>query len=154
MQSHICLYSGEVKYAVAKLHVCSYPNHHDVFTCFRFLRAMKYTSACLFIFVVFVVMGLFIPFDGPPKDGTTKWKEIEEIIMDNIMMDGTMGDNLLVFLLNVLSVIGMMLLIVYTAYGMSAIPCGMIQGQRTVYTDRNSIAKEIEDIGIHFNNIY
>ena len=94
-------------------------------------------------------MGLFIPFvTMPPKeDNLTQWQIIQEIIEKNIAINNTKADNLLVFLLNVLSCIGMILLIIYTAYGMSSLPFGMINGQRTVYTDRNSVGKEIEDLG-------
>merc|ERR1712141_935310 len=62
------------------------------------------------------------------------------------MGDNSKVDNLLVFLLDVLSCIGMIILIVYTAYGMSSLPFSMIKGQRTIYTDKNSIEKEIEDL--------
>ena len=94
-------------------------------------------------------MGLFIPFDSvPPKEtNLTQWQIVEEIIEKNVTIDNSKADNLLVFLLNVLSCVGMIILIVYTAYGMSSLPFSLINGQRTVHTDRNSVAKEMEDIG-------
>ena len=94
-------------------------------------------------------MGLFIPFDPmPPKEtNLTQWQIVQDIIENNVMINSSKADNLLVFLLNVLSCIGMVILIIYTAYGMSSLPFSMINGQRTVYTDRNSVEKEIEDLG-------
>ena len=94
-------------------------------------------------------MGLFIPFDPmPPKEtNLTQWQIVQDIIDNNVMINSSKADNLLVFLLNVLSCIGMVILIIYTAYGMSSLPFSMINGQRTVYTDRNSVEKEIEDLG-------
>ena len=94
-------------------------------------------------------MGLFIPFDPiPPKaSNLTQWQIVEDIIEKNVMINSAHADNLLEFLLNVLSCIGMIILIIYTACGMSSLPFGMINGQRTVYTDRSSVEKEIEDLG-------
>ena len=94
-------------------------------------------------------MGLLIPFNdfSPKETNATKWEIVEEIIEKNVRIDSSKADNLLVFLLNILSCIGMIFLIIYTAYGMSSLPFGMINGQRTVYTDRNSVANEIEDLG-------
>ena len=96
-------------------------------------------------------MGLFIPFDSvPPKEtNLTDWQIFEETIEKNILVDNSKANNLLVFLLNVLSCVGMIILIIYTAYGMSSLPFSLINGQRTVYTDRNSVDKEIEDLGRH-----
>ena len=94
-------------------------------------------------------MGVFIPFDPMPEDTSnlSQWQIVEDIIQKNVNTDNSKVDNLLVFLLNVLSCIGMIILIVYTAYGMSSLPFSMIKGQRTIYTDKNSIEKEIEDLG-------
>ena len=96
-------------------------------------------------------MGLFIPFDSvPPKEtNLTDWQIFEETIEKTIVVDNSKANNLLVFLLNVLSCVGMIILIIYTAYGMSSLPFSLINGQRTVYTDRNSVDKEIEDLGRH-----
>ena len=94
-------------------------------------------------------MGVFIPFDPMPEDTSnlSQWQIVEDIIQKNVNTDNSKVDNLLVFLLNVLSCIGMIILIIYTAYGMSSLPFSMIKGQRTIYTDKNSIEKEIEDLG-------
>ena len=83
----------------------------------------------------------------PTETNLTQWQIVQDIIENNVMINSSKADNLLVFLLNVLSCIGMIILIIYTAYGMSSLPFGMINGQRTVYTDRNSVEKEIEDLG-------
>ena len=100
-------------------------------------------------------MGIFIPFGEVPStggnstewDSMTKWQQMVEVIESNIQINDSRASNLLVFLLNVLSLIGMVLLVIYTAYGMSSMPFGMIQGQRTVHTDRNGVLQQIEEIG-------
>ena len=125
----------------------------------RFQRALKYTSACLVLFGVFVIMGLFIPFGEVPStdgnstewDSMSEWQQMVHIIESNLQIDDSKASNLLVFLLNVLSLVGMVLLVIYTAYGMSSMPFGMIQGQRTVHTDRNSVLRQIEELGKSFN---
>ena len=53
-------------------------------------------------------------------------------ILDAILQDfdngGGRAQNLLVFLINVLNMVGMALLVIYTAYGMSSLPCSLIMG--------------------------
>ena len=100
-------------------------------------------------------MGIFIPFGEVPStdgnstewDSMSEWQQMVHIIESNLQFNDSNASNLLVFLLNVLSLIGMVLLVIYTAYGMSSMPFGMIQGQRTVHTDRNSVLRQIGEIG-------
>lgn len=56
------------------------------------------------------------------------------------------GQNVVVFLMNVLNVIGMIWLMVYTGYGMSTLPLRLFIGKRTVHTDRQNVRHEIQDI--------
>ena len=77
-------------------------------------RAMKYTSASLFLLVVLVLLGIFLPFEGtaPHEDSLEEkiqfaWKQFQ----------ANEGFEMIAFLLNTVSVVGMSLLILYTGYG-------------------------------------
>ncbi len=56
------------------------------------------------------------------------------------------AQNLMVFLLNLLSLFGMALLIAYTGYGVTSLPAGMIRGSRSVHSDRREVEGEIEEL--------
>lgn len=48
--------------------------------------------------------------------------------------------------MNVLNTVGIILLVIYTGYGMSTFPLGLIKGQRSVHTDRSDMMTEINDL--------
>ena len=106
----------------------------------RLCRSAKYTAVCLVVFAILVVIGVFVPMNnvkpGPPvhaadpddheaKSLTTT----EDVIAEHLWLSGDRrrGENLMVFVFNVLTVVGMVMVIAYTAYGMSSLPIGMIR---------------------------
>jgi LMBR1 domain-containing protein 1 len=121
---------------------------HIIHVTFLAIKSFFQKSDLIFQILNLFLYGIFIPFDPMPEDTSnlSQWQIVEDIIQKNVNTDNSKVDNLLVFLLNVLSCVGMIILIVYTAYGMSSLPFSMIKGQRTIYTDKNSIEKEIEDL--------
>lgn len=93
----------------------------------KLCRAVKFTALCVLFFIVLITIGIFIPFsnvDPSPGPNVTAWEEIEYRFQ---LFEAQKGENLIVFIMNVLSVIGMVLLIFYTGYGMSSLPIGMIR---------------------------
>ncbi len=52
----------------------------------------------------------------------------------------------MVFLLNSLSLVGMLMLIVYTGYGMTSLPTGLIKGGPSVHSDRRQVEAEIAEL--------
>jgi len=121
----------------------------------RFCRAFKYTLASLFLFGLLVLMGLFLPQIHPTSRpdlslAAPALRILEHVTFDH---DNTRLENLLLFLVNVLNLIGMTLLIVYTAYGMSVLPCGMIVGSDTVYTERDAVNREIGTLETQINEL-
>ena len=113
----------------------------------RLCRAFKYTLASLFLFGLLVLLGLFLPYnnDNPTwvQRSATSYPILDEIVEEQ---DTGRGENLILFLTNVLNVIGMFLLILYTAYGMSVLPCGMVIGSDTVHTERTAVNREIAEV--------
>ena len=49
----------------------------------------------------------------------------------------------IVFLMNVVNIIGMFLIILYMAYGMTSLPLGMIRGKSQVHLDRASVEEQV-----------
>lgn len=110
----------------------------------KICRALKYTSVLLLFFLVIAVGGCFIPLGGDPvPHNVTGWEKIEYLFQE---VKVEKGENVMVFMLNVLNVIGMILLIFYTGYGMSSMPINMIKGQRNVHVQRQNVVNQIESL--------
>ncbi len=116
----------------------------------KMCRAVKYTGILIVIFVALVIAGYFIPAgdDLPPNNGTAaqlqEWLEGLEYEFEDF--GRVKGENILVFLLNVLNMVGMFFFVIYTGYGMSSLPVGMIKGQRSVFTERAAVDAEIASV--------
>ena len=74
-------------------------------------RAMKYTSASVFLLIVLVLLGIFLPFEGSaPKSDSLE----EKIEFAWNQFKHNQGFDLITFLLNTVSLVGMAVLILYT----------------------------------------
>ncbi|TRY62684.1 hypothetical protein TCAL_04648 [Tigriopus californicus] len=108
-------------------------------------RALKYELICLAIFAVLIVIGIFLPYKGPgPNPNSTYIQEMDRILTEEFEVQH--GENLMVFLLNVLNVIGMFFLIFYTAYGMSSLPFGMIRSRSQANRARDTVNKTLQEL--------
>ena len=114
----------------------------------KLCRALKYELACLIVFAGLILVGIFVPMgDSPsPPHNLTTWQKIEFII-EHEFGEAEKGQNLMVFILNVLNVVGMFFLILYTGFGLSTLPIGMIRGHRgSVHYRRRRIDAELRAI--------
>jgi len=109
----------------------------------KLCRSLKFTLLSLLLFSVLVTVGIFLPFRESPPNNGTEWQKFEWYFEE---LAANKGEDLLVFILNILNVIGMLLLIVYAGYGLSSLPCGMIRGERTVNTDRSNVEEQIGEL--------
>jgi len=116
----------------------------------RLCHSLKYTLLTLFIFSLLVVGGIFIPFSGTPPSNSTEWEKFEWFISE---LETNQGRDLLLFLLNTLNIIGLGLLILYTGYGVSSLPCGLIRPTRGVRMMRSSVERQIEEIERNIRDI-
>lgn len=96
----------------------------DVSAGSRCCTALKYTVVFLLIALVVLLVGAFVPLRTPPKNMTAisdkmKYLEKELEVYSN-------GEQCVSILIGVLSMFGMILIVMYTGYGMSALPIGMI----------------------------
>jgi len=116
----------------------------------RLCHSFKYTTLTLFIFSLLVVGGIFIPFSGSPPDNSSHWEEFSWFLTE---LENNKGQDLLIFLLNTLNIIGLCLLIFYTGYGVSSLPCGLMRPRRGVRRMRNSVERQIEEIERNIRDI-
>lgn len=108
--------------------------------CKKLLRALKYTSASIFLLVGLILLGIFLPFEGTPPNSDDIDERIEFAWQ---AFQANEGVDLVVFLLNAVSIVGMFLIIVYTGYGMSSWPCGLIGGSPGVHSELDQIERQI-----------
>jgi LMBR1 domain-containing protein 1 len=109
----------------------------------RLCHSVKYTILSIFLFSILVVAGIFIPFSGTPPANSTEWEKVEWFINE---LEADQGRDLLLFLLNIINILGLCLLICYTGYGVSSLPCGLIRPARGVRAIRSSVERQLAGI--------
>jgi LMBR1 domain-containing protein 1 len=95
----------------------------------RCCTAMKYSIVCVLIAATFLLVGAFVPTKANPNVNSTEWKRIEALFDD---MASTGIEDALSFVISVFSLIGMLGILTYTAYGMSALPLDLVRGPKNV----------------------
>ena len=109
----------------------------------KMCHSLKYTLLSVFLFTVLVISGIFLPFNGSPPSNSTEWQKIEWFFDE---LEANKGQDLLLFILNTLNIIGVSFLILYTGYGLSSLPCGLIRPTHGVRYRRTAVEVEIEDL--------
>ena len=90
----------------------------------KMCRAFKYTSASVMALVALILLGIFLPFETSPNvHNLSQYFQAEWQIFET-----NEGFEMVVFVLNSVSVVGLFLLVIYTSIGMSAIPYNLIKG--------------------------
>lgn len=102
----------------------------------RLCSALKFTIGFIILAVVLVIVGIFVPLKEIPKVNGTEWDHFKNIFEE---LKGTRFEDVISFAISVLTMIGMLCLILYTGYGLSAWPMDLIKGRR-------STVKELADI--------
>lgn len=106
-------------------------------------HSLKFTLLSILIFSILVVAGIFLPFNGSPPTNSTEWQKFEWFFEE---LEANKGQDLLLFILNTLNIIGVFFLILYTGYGMSRLPCGLIRPTSGVRTQRSAVEVQIEEV--------
>ncbi|XP_077990655.1 putative lysosomal cobalamin transporter [Glandiceps talaboti] len=116
----------------------------------RICGALKFTIVFVIIAGVLLLIGAFIPTQAPPNKNETEWQKLQDLFEG---LGTNHGENAVSFCINCLTLIGMLLLVVYTAYGMNALPIDMIFGTKNakdeileVQEDGDAIKGEIASI--------
>ncbi|XP_041357046.1 probable lysosomal cobalamin transporter [Gigantopelta aegis] len=93
----------------------------------RCCSSLKYMIVFVIIVAALLLIGAFVPTRVVPNANQTEWKNIELLFKD-LASNG--GEDSLSFVISCLSLLGMLALVTYTAYGMSALPIGLIKGHK------------------------
>lgn len=107
----------------------------------RIFGGLKYTIFLLIILVVLLVIGLFVapnPKAGDvPPEGAHGW-------VNYITDANNRGERAIIFAVSCLTVIGYVVWVSYTAFGLSAFPIGLLKGKRHVAEESSDIQSDLE----------
>ncbi|XP_062375767.1 lysosomal cobalamin transport escort protein LMBD1 [Sardina pilchardus] len=110
--------------------------------CSQVKNALKYTIGFVIICAALLLIGAFIPLQPPPNQNATQWDKMQYLVEEF----GNHGLAALSFSISSLTLIGMLAVITYTAYGMSVLPLNLIKGTRSIVYERLENTEDIEDI--------
>jgi len=102
-------------------------------------HSIKFTLLSVLVFTILILSGYFIPFHPPPPN-------ITRTFLQEDGLDQNKAEDMMLFILNTLNIIGVGLLILYTGYGLSRLPCGLIRPTHGVRTRRTALEVEIDEL--------
>uniref|UniRef100_A0A8C5A166 Lysosomal cobalamin transport escort protein LMBD1 n=1 Tax=Gadus morhua TaxID=8049 RepID=A0A8C5A166_GADMO len=143
-----------------------YEEKDDQTKCSQVGNALKYTVGFVIVCVVLLLIGTsiqpflccafgpvlrpmlplyraFVPLDPPPSTNSTQWEKVQYLFEE---LGSSHGLPALSFSISSLTLIGMLAVITYTAYGMSVLPLNLIKGTRSVAYELLENTDEIEDV--------
>uniref|UniRef100_A0A665X6Z0 Lysosomal cobalamin transport escort protein LMBD1 n=1 Tax=Echeneis naucrates TaxID=173247 RepID=A0A665X6Z0_ECHNA len=85
----------------------------------------------------------FVPLEAPPSQNSTQWEKVQYLFEE---LSSSHGLPALSFSISTLTLIGMLAVITYTAYGMSVLPLNLIKGTRSVAYERLENTEDIDDV--------
>ncbi|KAF6723692.1 putative lysosomal cobalamin transporter [Oryzias melastigma] len=110
---------------------------------FQVKNALKYTVGFAIVCVVLLLIGAFVPLEAPPSQNSTQWEKVQYLFEE---LGSSHGLPALAFSISSLTLIGMLAVITYTAYGMSVMPLNLIKGTRSVLYERLENTEDIDDV--------
>uniref|UniRef100_A0AAY4BRI3 Lysosomal cobalamin transport escort protein LMBD1 n=1 Tax=Denticeps clupeoides TaxID=299321 RepID=A0AAY4BRI3_9TELE len=84
----------------------------------------------------------FVPLSPPPSQNATQWEKVQFLVEEF----GNHSLAALSFSISSLTLIGMLAVITYTAYGMSVLPLNLIKGTRSIAYERLENTEDIEEV--------
>ncbi|XP_061814812.1 lysosomal cobalamin transport escort protein LMBD1 [Nerophis lumbriciformis] len=115
----------------------------NVNTCSQVKNALKYTVGFAIVCVALLLIGAFVPLEPPPQKNATQWEKVQYLFEE---LGSGHGLTALAFSISSLTLIGMLAVITYTAYGMSVLPLNLIKGTRSVAYERLENTEDIDDV--------
>lgn len=104
----------------------------------RVCIAFRYTIFFILMIGTLLVVGAFIPLkEPPPPQNSSNWEKMEFLFSE---VGKNKGEDALSFVLSVLSLIGMVILIINTGYGISALPFSLVRGFQNIQFEHEECA--------------
>uniref|UniRef100_A0A669BUI5 Lysosomal cobalamin transport escort protein LMBD1 n=1 Tax=Oreochromis niloticus TaxID=8128 RepID=A0A669BUI5_ORENI len=116
---------------------------NNVNKCSQVKNALKYTIGFVIVCVALLLIGAFVPLAAPPGQNSTQWEKVQYLFEE---LGSSHGLPALSFSISSLTLIGMLAVIIYTAYGMSVMPLNLIKGTRSVKYERLENTEDIDDV--------
>ncbi|KAF4025025.1 hypothetical protein G4228_017036 [Cervus hanglu yarkandensis] len=122
----------------------------DTGKCTQVKMALKYTLGFVVICALLLLVGAFVPLNLPDNKNSTQWEKVKFLFEE---LGSSHGLAALSFSISSLTLIGMLAAIIYTAYGMSALPLNLIKGTRSAAYERLENTEDIEEVEQHIQTI-
>uniref|UniRef100_A0A3Q2EH28 Lysosomal cobalamin transport escort protein LMBD1 n=1 Tax=Cyprinodon variegatus TaxID=28743 RepID=A0A3Q2EH28_CYPVA len=116
----------------------------NVNKCSQVKNALKYTVGFVIVCVVLLLIA-FVPLEAAPGQNSTQWEKVQYLFDE-------LGSSLS-FSISSLTLIGMLAVITYTAYGMSVMPLNLIKGTRSVVYERLENTEDIDEVEHQIENL-
>ncbi|XP_048863481.1 lysosomal cobalamin transport escort protein LMBD1 [Brienomyrus brachyistius] len=110
--------------------------------CLPVKNALKYTIGFIIVCTALLLIGAFVPLD-PPSQNATQWEKVQFLFQE---LGSSHGLAAISFSISTLTLIGMLAVVTYTAYGMSVLPLNLIKGTRSIAYERLETTEDIDDI--------
>uniref|UniRef100_A0A8C6TNB0 Lysosomal cobalamin transport escort protein LMBD1 n=1 Tax=Neogobius melanostomus TaxID=47308 RepID=A0A8C6TNB0_9GOBI len=117
--------------------------------CSQVKGALKYTVGFAIVCTALLLIGAFVPLE-PPHQNTTQWEKVQYLFEE---LGSGHGIPALSFSISSLTLIGMLAVITYTAYGMSVLPLNLIKGTRSVAYERLENTEDMDDVEQQIENL-
>ncbi|XP_072293044.1 lysosomal cobalamin transport escort protein LMBD1 [Eucyclogobius newberryi] len=117
--------------------------------CSQVKNALKYTVGFVIVCIALLLIGAFVPLE-PPHQNTTQWEKVQYLFEE---LGSGHGLPALSFSISSLTLIGMLAVITYTAYGMSVLPLNLIKGTRSVAYERLENTEDMDDVEQQIENL-
>ncbi|NP_001008612.1 lysosomal cobalamin transport escort protein LMBD1 [Danio rerio] len=111
--------------------------------CLQVKNALKYTIGFVIVCSALLLIGTFVPLASPPNQNSTQWQKVQYLFEE---LGSSHGLAALSFSISSLTLIGMLAVITYTAYGMSVLPLNLIKGTRSVLYERLENTEDTEEV--------
>ncbi|XP_035256651.1 lysosomal cobalamin transport escort protein LMBD1 [Anguilla anguilla] len=115
----------------------------NVNKCSQVKNALKYTAGFLIVCSALLLIGAFVPLEAPPSQNSTQWEKVQYLFEE---LGSSHGLAALSFSISSLTLVGMLAVITYTAYGMSVLPLNLIKGTRSVAYERLENCEDMEEV--------
>lgn len=120
----------------------------DVTVKMRMCGAMKYTIVFIVAASIILLVGSFVPLKHPPSN-VSQWDDKLNYLKNEIKTSH--GETALTFTIGLLTFVGLLSIITYTAYGMTVLPLELIKGYRSIKDERYNLDSRREDLQSQIN---